>query len=93
MKVTAQKAYDLINEHKGEFFTVVVRKKDGTLRTMNCRTGVKKYLSGGKLAYDPSKVLNVPVYSLDAKGYRTVKCSSIQSLSLSGDTYEVEDAT
>lgn len=93
MKISAQEAYNLIQEHRGKFFTVVVRKKDGTLRKMNCRTDVKKYLQGGQLAYDPSKVLNVPVYDNDAKGYRTVKCSSIQTMSLSGSTYEVEDAS
>jgi len=91
MKVTPKKAYELIQNHKGEFFHVVFIKKDGTLRKMTCRTGVKKYLRGGSLSYDPSKVLNVPVYDMEAKGYRTVKCSSIKSLSLSGDTYEVSD--
>lgn len=30
----------------GKFFTVVFQKKDGTIRTMNGRLGVSKYLKG-----------------------------------------------
>ena len=47
-KVTVIEAMDLISEHKnGTIFTVDFIKKNGEYRSMNCRTGVKKYLKGG----------------------------------------------
>jgi hypothetical protein len=42
---TRQTLIKLIEFLNGQFFTVEFIKKDGTLRVMNCRTGVKKYLS------------------------------------------------
>ena len=42
---TRQTLIKLIEFLNGQFFTIEFIKKDGTLRVMNCRTGVKKYLS------------------------------------------------
>jgi len=68
----------------GKFFTVVFIKKDGTLRTMNCRTGVKKHLKGGVSTLDASQYLTV--YDLQAGGYRAVNYSTIQSVTCQGVT-------
>ena len=37
----------LDNIDNGQFFTVVFKKKDKSIRTMNARKGVTKYLRGG----------------------------------------------
>jgi hypothetical protein len=65
-----------------KFFTVVFRKKDGTLRTMNARLGVKKHLKGGKKLYDKANL--VTVYDITKKGYRTVNLDSVQEIKASG---------
>lgn len=50
----------------GTIFSVVFEKKDGTLRRMVCRTGVKKHLAGGQATYDPDK--NIGVWDTEAPG-------------------------
>ena len=69
---------------EGKFFTVVFVKKDGTVRTMNCRTGVKKHLKGGVSTLDASQFLTV--YDLQSAGYRAVNYSTIQSVTCNGVT-------
>jgi hypothetical protein len=69
---------------EGKFFTVVFTKKDGTVRTMNCRTGVKKHLKGGVSTLDASKYLTV--YDLQSEGYRAVNYSTIQAVTCNGVT-------
>lgn len=51
------------------FFTVTFEKKDGTLRTMNCRKGVKKHLKGGDSTIAHKRDL-VSVYDVKSRGYR-----------------------
>ena len=66
----------------GKFFTVVFTKKDGTVRTINCRTGVKKHLKGGVSTLDASQYLTV--YDLQSEGYRAVNYATIQSVTCNG---------
>ncbi len=56
----------------GNFFTVRFRKKDGTVRVMNCRGGVKKHLTGGGRVWNPESKGMVFVWDTVAKGYRTL---------------------
>lgn len=67
-----------------KFFTVTFKKKDGTLRTMNCRLGVKKHLKGGTKSYDDSKFNYVTVYDLVKKGYRIVNLDAIKQIKTKG---------
>lgn len=87
--INPQEAYDLIQEHKGKMFSATFVKNNGTLREINCRTGVKRYLQGGSLAYNPADRLNVPVYDLSKNDYRTIKCSQLIYLSIGGEDYQV----
>ena len=65
-----------------KFFTVVFRKKDGTLRKMNCRLGVTKHLKGGTKGYDKSNL--VTVYDIVKKGYRTVNLDTLEEIKTRG---------
>ena len=82
----------LIKGTKGAFFTVKFIKKDGTERIMNCRLGVKKYLHGGELPYDPVAKGLLPVWdSVAAKtsdGYRIINTNTILSAKIGGKEYE-----
>ena len=81
--MTHSEAQSKIMATNGHFFGVTFKKKDGTIRTMNARLGVKRYLKGGKSTVDQSKYATV--YDVVAKGYRNidldtvieVKCGSI----------------
>lgn len=67
-----------------KFFTVTFTKKNGELRTMNCRLGVTKHLKGGKKSYDDSKYNYVTVYDLSKKAYRTVNLDAVKSVKARG---------
>jgi len=75
-----------INLLNGKFFTVEFIKKDNTLRRMNCRTGVKKYLikNGRKIkTVSPFENGILKVYDLGAKGYRSINIDTIKSIKYS----------
>lgn len=68
----------LILESHGKFVTVRFIKKDGSVRTMLCRTGVKKYLKGGVSTLDPDKFLTV--FDVSKGDYRAVNRQTILSV-------------
>jgi hypothetical protein len=64
-----------ILESNGRIFTVTFLKKDGTIRTLNGRIGVTKYLKGGTSTLNPEEYITV--YDLQSKGYRAINRSTI----------------
>jgi len=79
---------EIVALSKGKFINVVFYKKDGTLRTMNCRLGVTKHLKGGQCTLDKEKFLIV--YDMIKKGYRAIDKDSIVSVSVSGTIHNQE---
>lgn len=71
-----------INEASNKFMTVTFMKKDKTVRTINGRLNVKKYLRGGKATVDTNKFL--VLYSVADQGYRAVNKDSILSIAVDG---------
>jgi hypothetical protein len=63
---------------QGKIFSVSFIKKDGTERTMVCRLGVQKHLTGGKNVNDPSQHLTV--FDMHKKAYRNVALGTIYQL-------------
>lgn len=74
----------LIEQSNGRFITVRFIKKDGTVRTMTCRTGVTKHLKGGKSTLDASQYLTV--FDVQKGDYRAINRSTILSVTLDGVT-------
>lgn len=73
---------------QGQIFTVeFVKRTTGELRTMNCRTGVKKHLAGGEAAYDARSKGLLFVYDLDKAGYRSVNLEDLKSLRMGSESY------
>lgn len=64
----------------GKFFRVQFIKKDGTLRDMTCRLGVKKHLKGGEPAFDAEARNMIFVWDVESKGYRTINFETVQSI-------------
>ena len=79
---------DIITQSKGKFINVVFYKKDGSLRTMNCRLGVTKHLKGGTTTLDKEKF--IIVYDMVKKGYRAIDKESIVSVSVAGTIFNDE---
>lgn len=76
------KLFDFILNSNGKFLTVEFIKKDGSLRKMNCRLGVTKYLKGGKSTLDPNKFITV--FDVQSQGYRAINKETIQRVSCDG---------
>ena len=64
----------------GQFFTIKFIKKNGELRELNGRLGVKKHLKGGELGYDPATFNYIIVFDVVNKGYRTVNVDTVTEL-------------
>jgi hypothetical protein len=87
--ITKAEAKQLIKDTKGKFFTVTFIKKDGTTRVMNARLGVKAYLKGGELPYDPEAKGLIPVFDIPKREYRMVNVNTINKLKIGNNEYEV----
>ncbi len=64
----------------GKFFKAVFLKKDGTLREMTCRFGVKKHLKGGEKAYDAEALGLWTVFDVEKKAYRSIDTTRLIAL-------------
>jgi len=64
-------------EVKGKFFKACFFKKDGTIREMVARLGVKKALKGGKLKYDAESSKYLIVYDMKKREYRTINLDAL----------------
>lgn len=72
------------NEVKGNFFRACFLKKDGTVREMTARFGVKKHLKGGKLKYNPTEYNYIVVFDVEKEAYRTINMESLIFLRYNG---------
>jgi hypothetical protein len=90
--ISRDTAKELIFNTKGKIFTVTFIKKDGSERKMNARLGVKRYLKGGELKYDAAEMGYIPVYDIQAQGYRMVNTNTINGLNIGGRQYNVSGA-
>ena len=70
-------------------FSAQFIKKNGDLRKIVCRFGVKSHLKGGDLKYDPTSLGYVTVFDMQISEYRTINVSKLQSLTFNGVTYEL----
>jgi hypothetical protein len=88
--ISKLEAAQKIRETKGRMFTVTfIKKSNGEKRTMNARLGVKAYLRGGVLPYDPNTKGLIPVYDIQTKDYRMINIQGIVNLKTGGIEYNV----
>ena len=82
LKITTLRA--AIESTQGKFFTVTFKKKSGELRTMNCRTGVKKHLKGG---VSTTSHINkyITVYEGAEASYKNVNLETVTELVIQGE--------
>lgn len=80
----------LQNETQGRIFSAYFRKKDGQMRVMNCRRGVKAHLCGGDLPYNARIKLLLPVFDMQKGAYRTVNLRTLVSFNIMGETFIVQ---
>jgi hypothetical protein len=81
---------ELLKSTNGRFFSVQFRKKDGSLRNMTARIGVKKYLKGGENKVEAPDRPYVTVYDVQNKGYRTINVDTLETLKAFRKEYKIQ---
>lgn len=92
--------FEIIEEIKGELFSVIFTKKDGSEREMLCRRGVKKHTNGVGLKFDAISKGLLPVYDMGLarkvgedelkKCYRMVNVNTLSQIKFRNKVYKVE---
>ena len=90
-KIKRVKLIDLLVENKSNIFSVVFLKKDGSIRKMLCRFGVKKHLKGGKLKFNPLERNLLVVFDMQKEAYRMINLETIMNINMKGLEYNVQD--
>ena len=86
-KVSKDRVLELIQTSNGQVFSALFIKKDGTERSMLCRLGVKKYLTGKGMKYNPLDKDLLPVYDMQSKGYRMINLKTVKALQINKEVY------
>lgn len=90
-KVTLAEAIDIILEQDGKMMSVeFIKRTNGEVRQMNCRCGVRKYVTGEGAKYSFKDNDLIPVYDLQKKGYRTINARAITKVRAGGLEYIVK---
>lgn len=72
------------------FSCVFVKRTTGEIREMTARLGVKKYLKGGALSYDPKTCNLIPVFDMVKGAYRSISIEGIKEIKIEGKTYKFD---
>ena len=87
----------IIRSQNGKVVSVkFIKRTTGEVRTMQCKLGVKKHLTGGVLKYDPKDYQLLTVYSMDVaavdpkKAYRSIPLDAVLEVTASGVVYNFE---
>ena len=83
---------ELFAKSEGRWVTAIFEKRTtGEMRTMTCRVGVKKYVKGIGLAFNPEKYALQVVWEPQAgkaeDAYRMVSLDGVKSMKVDGTTY------
>ena len=78
---------DIVSD--GKVFSAKFTKRDGTIRVMNCRRGVRKNVKGVGLAFNPQDKGLLGVWDMHQSGHRFINLQTLQSIQAGGLVYEV----
>ena len=90
-KIARKDILNLLLDNKGHVFSVVFLKKDGSIRKMLCRFGVKKHLKGGKLTFNPLERNLLVVFDMQKEAYRMINLETLMNIHMKGLEYNVKD--
>lgn len=82
---------EYIIRNSSDIINVKFIKKDGSLRSMNCRVHVKIGLSDNPNKRVIKDDKHITVYDMLSKGYRKINIDTIQSIKKYGVSYIVKD--
>ncbi len=90
-KITQAEAIELMNNAGGKIFTVTFIKKNGETRTMNCRRGVQKYVTGVGMRYDPAEHNLFVVFDMQKDAHRIINLETMLELKISGKQFQISE--
>lgn len=76
---------------EGKIFSALFIKKDGELRRLTGRLGVKKGITGKGLAFNPYEKGLLPVYDMEKNEYRMININTLLEVKLEGKVYRFND--
>lgn len=86
--VTREKIVDSIRSTNGAIFGVEFTKKDGSLRKMTARTGVKSHLRGGESNTRHCPHL-VTVFDTRIRQYRHINVDTVKTITMFGQRFQI----
>jgi hypothetical protein len=85
MKLSDTLLASLIENSQGRFCTCTFVKKDGTIRTLNGRIGVKSArVTEGTVRKTAKQEQYITMYDIQKRAYRSVNRASITALNIDG---------
>ena len=84
--ITGQNMVDAARN--GRIFTVdFIKRTNGELRTMVCRRGVRKGITGRGMNYDPLSKALLTVWDVQKGAYRMISLDNLVSLKMGGRSF------
>lgn len=74
-----------------KIFTVTFVKKDGSIRVMNARRGVKKGVKGVGMSYNPTEKDLVVVFDMQKEAFRMINAKTIMEVKADKKVYKFQD--
>lgn len=81
-RVSRKKIVDEIKNSRGQFFSMIIKKNDGTARQLMCKLNYDKL--------DDFIAQRVPVFDFVVNDYRSVNVSGIIAVSIGGQSYKAK---
>lgn len=76
---------------KGKFFTVEFTKRStGERRVMRATTNYQSKLAGGEAKYDFGEKKLIPVWDMEAQGFRSIPLDAVIEIRAKGDTFVIK---
>lgn len=79
-------ALNVLMQTNGKIFTALFTKKDGSIRQMNCRLGVKKDLKNIGHKFLPSEKGLLNVFDVQKRAYRFINLKTLKAFTFKGET-------
>ena len=92
MQVSLERLQDIVINSDGKLFSASFIKKDGSIRDIVCRLGVRSYIKGtGKPSYALKKDNPYQlVFDFNKKGYRVINMETLFKIKFQQITYILE---
>lgn len=94
MKISKETAkqliFDTLNVNNGQIFGVQFVKKDGSIRDMVARLGVKKGVTGEGMKYNPADFNLITAFDMHIKKHRHISVDTLTQLKINGQIFDVE---